>query len=139
MISAHRGPCESTGCCNGSRSICDWPVEVEVTIPAIQANVGDPWITAYKKKRGEIVQIEYFYHDGVTPAVERRWGVRLTIWVKLPGRPHPYPYHRVRFGGAGVPTLRLAPCGRHACENHVREVSDTRHYCQAHWHSWENV
>lgn len=135
MISAHIWACESTGCLKGTRSICDWPVEVEVTVPAINTNIGDPWITKQGKKRGQVFEIEYFHEDGTR--AEKEEAVTLLIFVQLPRRTAAYPYQRARL--AGVPTLRMVPCGRYACENHVREVSADRHYCCRHWRCWESV
>ncbi len=34
---------------------------------------------------------------------------------------------------------RLAPCSTPVCEAHARELDDNRHYCSAHWQSWEKV
>lgn len=105
---------------------CDWKVPREITLPIKEASVGDVWISETKKLRGRVVEIERVPHSDTN----------LVVWVKLPGHPEPYPYHRY-IGAVYAPSSfvseRLLSCGAAVCFRHHREVGDNRHYCRDHW------
>lgn len=125
-----RTACETQGCIAPAPFRCAWPVEREVVVPARTLEVGDVWVTEQTRKHGRIVRIEKTI----------RLDFPLRFHVMIPGfGKAPCTYDRHPDIGKGVITLRPAPCGAYACEQHVREVDPARHYCQAHWRSWEGV
>lgn len=112
--------------------LCDWP-EMKPTPKRTElAEIGDVWITEKAGKRGRITEVNNLNAAGMpTDDVF----VRREIWVLIPGHPKPYPYSRVN--GMSFTTLAPGTCDRQCCWRHQREVGENRHYCKAHWDSWQ--
>jgi hypothetical protein len=128
-----RVACETPGCLAPAPFRCSWPVLTSRKICAIDFKVDDV-ILLSRSREGIVLSVQYLdlrllpigdiakagsvvvdarFSHGVC---SNRFLRRALIWVR-----------------------RLAPCGAYACEQHVREVGEARHYCAAHWRSWEGV
>jgi hypothetical protein len=115
--------------------LCDWPEMKPTPKRTWLAEVGDVWITQKKQHRASIVEIENLDKQRQT-VIGENFGRR--IWVLIPKHPKPYPYDYCNHNGMFT-TETLGTCDRQCCWRHQREVGENRHYCMAHWDSWQGA
>jgi len=111
--------------------LCDWPVEKPVPVKPHDVRHGD-LIVNYTESIGRVIDIR---------AHADLFDFRLCLTR--------CPVGRARLVGTEVYTrfhvsqkvrvIRTATCDSPACDLHVREVGDDRHYCVNHWNAWSEV
>jgi len=118
-------------CKNQSNFVCDWPTEKPVAVDAHDVRHGDI-LHHGKGVTGRVVDIEVkgqnyrFRVQIITCGLYPKRLIGTEPWVECYYGFRPY-------------VSRLAACGSPACDLHVREVAEDRHYCQAHWNAWKEV
>jgi len=125
-------------CSNTATHVCKWPVEKPTSISHWDLEEEHCIITSGSHKHLQPLTVRRF--TTFLPFLDdksRHAGVRVPVTMYALRFPDDRYFLYYLWGRDQVEVFQPQECAKPVCDLHLREVSETKHYCMEHWDSWQ--